>query len=72
MPVLLHMGPAAPCGLTRYESDSFGTAYQNNLFACYFNLHKVSRHVLVAREPALRPKTKISSLVPISTSIPPT
>ena len=48
MPVLLHMGPAAPCGLTRYESDTFGTAYQNNLFACYFNLHKVSRHVLVA------------------------
>src|SRR5271156_1872104 len=46
MPVLLHMGPAAPCGLTRYESDAFGKAYQDNLFACYFNLHKVSRHVL--------------------------
>ena len=40
------MGPAAPCGLTRYESDTFGKAYQDNLFACYFNLHKVSRHVL--------------------------
>ena len=47
MPVLLHMGPAAPCGLTRYESDAFGKAYQDNLFACYFNLHKVGRHVLV-------------------------
>ena len=46
MPVLLHMGPAAPCGLTRYESDAFGKAYENNLFACYFNLHKVGRHVL--------------------------
>ncbi len=46
MPPLLHMGPAAPCGLTRFESDSFGKAYQDNLFACYFNLHKVSRHVL--------------------------
>ena len=46
MPVLLHMGPAAPCGLTRYESDAFGTDYQDNLFACYFNLHKVGRHVL--------------------------
>jgi putative membrane-bound dehydrogenase-like protein len=46
MPVLLHMGPAAPCGLTRYESDAFGKDYQNNLFACYFNLHKVGRHVL--------------------------
>ncbi len=46
MPVLLHMGPAAPCGLTRYESDTFGKSYQDNLFACYFNLHKVGRHVL--------------------------
>ena len=46
MPVLLHMGPAAPCGLTRYESAGFGPEYRDNLFACYFNLHKVSRHVL--------------------------
>jgi putative membrane-bound dehydrogenase-like protein len=46
MPVLLHMGPAAPCGLVRYESDAWGAAYEDNLFACYFNLHKVSRHVL--------------------------
>jgi putative membrane-bound dehydrogenase-like protein len=50
MPVLLHMGPAAPCGLTRYESDAFGQRYQDNLFACYFNLHKVSRHVLTPHE----------------------
>jgi putative membrane-bound dehydrogenase-like protein len=46
MPPLLHMGPAAPCGLTRFESDSFGPAFTGNLFACYFNLHKVGRHVL--------------------------
>ena len=46
MPVLLHMGPAAPCGLTRYESTGLGPEYRDNLFACYFNLHKVSRHVL--------------------------
>src|SRR5262245_55913329 len=46
MPVLLHMGPAAPCGLTAYESTAFGSEYHDNLFACYFNLHKVSRHVL--------------------------
>jgi len=46
MPVLLHMGPAAPCGLTRYESNAFGSTYTDNLFACYFNLHKVSRHIL--------------------------
>ena len=47
MPVLLHMGSAAPCGLTRYESDAFGNPDQDNLFACYFNLHKVGRHSLV-------------------------
>jgi putative membrane-bound dehydrogenase-like protein len=46
MPVLTHMGPAAPCGLTRYESRVFGDDYQNNLFSCQFNLHKVQRHVL--------------------------
>ncbi len=47
MPVLLQMGPAAPCGLVRYESDALGKSYQDNLFACYFNLHKVGRHVLI-------------------------
>src|SRR4029077_19188408 len=35
-----------PCGLVRYESRSFGREYQDNLFACLFNLHKVTRHVL--------------------------
>ena len=73
MPVLLHMGPAAPCGLTRYESDAFGKAYQDNLFACYFNLHKVSRHVLDAtRARRSRPRTKTSSPAPTSTSTRPT
>jgi putative membrane-bound dehydrogenase-like protein len=47
MPVLTHFGAAAPCGLTRYESTVFGKEYQDNLFACQFNLHKVSRHVLI-------------------------
>ena len=46
MPVLAHMGPAAPCGLTRYESSAFGREYEDNLFACAFNLHKVVRFVL--------------------------
>jgi putative membrane-bound dehydrogenase-like protein len=49
MPVLTHMGAAAPCGLTSYQSRVFGREYQDNLFACQFNMHKVSRHVL---EPA--------------------
>ncbi len=47
MPPLVHMGPAAPCGLARYESTVFGDEYRDNVFACQFNMHKVSRHVLV-------------------------
>jgi putative membrane-bound dehydrogenase-like protein len=46
MPVLTHLGPAAPCGLHRYESHVFGKDYENNIFACLFNLQKVTRHVL--------------------------
>jgi putative membrane-bound dehydrogenase-like protein len=46
MPVLTHMGAAAPCGLIRYESAVFGAEYKDNLFACQFNMHKVSRHIL--------------------------
>lgn len=47
MPVLLHAGAAATCGLTCYESEVFGADYRGNLFACHFNLRKVTRHVLV-------------------------
>jgi putative membrane-bound dehydrogenase-like protein len=47
MPVLTHLGAAAPCGLTRYQSCAFDAEYQDNLFACLFNMHKVTRHVLV-------------------------
>ena len=46
MPALSHLGPAAPCGLTRYESDGFGPDYRNNLFTTLFNMHKVTRHAL--------------------------
>src|SRR6266550_916120 len=46
MPIMTHMGPAAPCSVIRYESRVFGSEYQDNLFVCYFNLHKISRHVL--------------------------
>jgi len=47
MPVLKHFGPAAPCSVIRYESSVFGPEYQDNLFTCLFNLHKVERDVLV-------------------------
>jgi putative membrane-bound dehydrogenase-like protein len=47
MPIMTHHGPAASCFVMRYESGVFGEAYRDNLFACLFNLHKVTRHVLV-------------------------
>ena len=47
MPILTHLGAAAPCGLHRYESTVFGNDYRDNLFACSFNMHKITRHVLI-------------------------
>ena len=47
LPVLTQLGPAAPCGLHRYESSGWGSEYQDNIFACLFNLQKVTRHVLI-------------------------
>src|SRR5262249_28590575 len=46
MPVLAHLGPAAPCGLTAYSDEAFGPGYRDNLFASCFNLQKVTRHAL--------------------------
>ncbi len=46
MPIMTHLGPAAPCAVTRYESDVFGKEYKDNLFVCQFNMRKVSRHIL--------------------------
>src|SRR5881296_3947158 len=40
-------GNAAECGLCRYESEVFGPDYHDNFFATTFNLHKVTRHVLL-------------------------
>ena len=42
MPVLTHLGPAAPAGLMYYESHVFGTEYQGNLFTALFNMHKIT------------------------------
>ena len=46
MPIMTHLGAAAPCSVIRYESRSFGPEFRNNLFVCCFNLHKVTRHEL--------------------------
>jgi putative membrane-bound dehydrogenase-like protein len=48
MPVMTHLGPAAPCGLHYLESDHLGEDYKGNLLCCQFNLRKVSRHKLIA------------------------
>ncbi len=37
MPAMVHMGPAAPCGMCRYGRD---------LLVCQFNMRKVSLHAL--------------------------
>lgn len=43
MPVLAHLGPAAPCGLTRIDSDTLGADFHDDLFATLFNMRKVVR-----------------------------
>ncbi|HSH94560.1 MAG TPA: PVC-type heme-binding CxxCH protein [Roseimicrobium sp.] len=47
MPVLYHAGPAASCGMTAFQSALWGDAFRDNLFACHFNLHKMTRHRLI-------------------------
>ncbi len=47
LPVLTHLGPAAPCGLTRLEGTGLGADYRDSLFVCQFNMRKVTRHSLV-------------------------
>jgi putative membrane-bound dehydrogenase-like protein len=46
MPVLDHLGPAAPAGLTIAESNGLGDDVRGDIFCCQFNRHKVSRHKL--------------------------
>ncbi len=52
MPVLSHMGPAAPCGLTEYESPAFGPSFRGNIFSSSFNLRKIVRHQLESTDKA--------------------
>ena len=73
MPVMVHLGPAAPAGLTRYESQVFGPEYQENLFAALFNLHKVTPTRLdPERLNVHAAATRTSSSPTISISIRPT
>lgn len=47
MPIMTHMGAAAPSATTAYRSGVFGPEFTDNLFVCYFNLRKISRHELI-------------------------
>jgi putative membrane-bound dehydrogenase-like protein len=46
MPVLVHYGAGAPCGLVRLQTDELGKGFRNNFLTTLFNMHKVTRHVL--------------------------
>lgn len=54
MPVLNHQGAAAPCGLIGGSEHLFGGGHDQQLFACYFNLHKVVQHRLIPDGPTYR------------------
>lgn len=41
LPATRHWGQVAPAGLVRYRGRHFGEDYQDTLFACHFNTHKV-------------------------------
>jgi putative membrane-bound dehydrogenase-like protein len=47
LPVLVHLGGAAACGLHVHSGHGFGPAFRDNAFVCAFNLRGVSRHILV-------------------------
>jgi putative heme-binding domain-containing protein len=48
LPMTTHLGPAAPCGIIYYgSSPHFESRWQGSLVVCNFNLHKVTRHVLI-------------------------
>ena len=61
MPVLAHMGAAAPAGIIAGSGALLGGGQRDNLFACYFNLHKVVRHELIPDGATF--KTKDTDLV---------
>jgi putative membrane-bound dehydrogenase-like protein len=47
MPLMVHEGAAAPCGIMAASDHLWGGGYADHVLACYFNLHKVVRHELI-------------------------
>ena len=56
LPAMVHLGPAAPSGLMRAESDALGS--RGVLFATCFNLRKVTRHRLTPEGGSFRATTE--------------
>ena len=48
MPPLVHLGPAAACGLHLHSGHGLGSDVAGDLFTCAFNLRTLFRHELVA------------------------
>ncbi|MEO2046717.1 MAG: PVC-type heme-binding CxxCH protein [Pirellulales bacterium] len=51
MPVLVHLGAAAPSGLIRIHSTQLGEEYHDNVVVSLFNMHKLTRHTLMPNGP---------------------
>ncbi len=49
LPAMTHLGPAAPSGLMRYESEILGEDFRGNLFSTHFNLRRIQRHQLIEK-----------------------
>jgi len=54
LPVMLHLGPAAACGLHVHSGFGLGEAFADNAFVCGFNLRSVSRHRLMPQGGSFR------------------
>lgn len=48
MPIMTHLGPAAPSGLTMLKNNLFGAEFNGALVATHFNLQKITAHRLEA------------------------
>jgi putative membrane-bound dehydrogenase-like protein len=47
LPALVHLGPAAACGLHVHSGHGLGGEFAGDVFVCSFNLRTVTRHRLV-------------------------
>ena len=58
LPPMVNLGHVAPSGVTQYRGSHFGPEFQNNLFLCEFNTHRVMRVVLERAGSTYRGRTE--------------